>query len=32
MKEKLTQQEFQEIKQLVDNAIYAPNKRKHKST
>lgn len=27
MKEKLTQQEFQKIKQLVDNAIYAPNKK-----
>lgn len=27
MKEKLTQQEYQEIKELVDNAIYAPNKK-----
>lgn len=27
MKEKLTQQEYQEIKQLVDNAIYALNKK-----
>lgn len=27
MKEKLTLQEYQEIKQLVDNALYAPNKK-----
>ena len=27
MNEKLTLQEYQEIKQLVDSAIYAPNKK-----
>lgn len=27
MKEKLTPQEYEEIKQLVDSAIYAPNKK-----
>ena len=27
MKEKLTQQEYQKIIELVDNAIYAPNKK-----